>query len=477
MTNQIQGLSFLFPEAILVFFAIGCCLWGVFTNRSALIGTYALLGVAMSALSLPASFGAGKNLFFGMLTNDPFSAFFRQVILIVAGLAIMISLDYKDLDRADLGEYYFFLLTIAVSLMLAASANNLLMIYISLESISLVSYIMAGYSKRDIFSSEAGMKYFLFGAVSTGMTLYGISLIYGLLGTLSLPAIVGQCSTIMSEPAAGLALLLILVGFGFKCSLVPFHMWTPDVYQGAPTPMAALFSVGSKTVGFAFLLRVFVLTFGKNFESWPLLASMLAIVTMTLGNLTALEQTNLKRLLAYSTIAQAGYIFLGLAIATPMGIKAFLFYLFVYALMNMGAFGAVIIINNSLKSEQLEDYSGFYRRDPLTAVTFAILLLSLAGLPPLAGFLAKFFIIAAAVEAKLTVLAGIVVINSVVAVYYYVRIIKFMFLHEPSGQAAPPGPCRLHLHLVLVITAAANLILGLWPHAILGWITNLLRMG
>ena len=451
-------------------------MWGVFSRPKSrnLLGVFAFMGVVVSAFLIPASFKAGPLFFSGMVINDPFSVFLRVVILLVAGLIVLISIGYQALDEEDIAEYYFFLLSVTVAMMIAVASNNLMMIYIALEGISLISYIMAGYLKRDIFSSEAGMKYFLFGALSTGVTLYGISLIYGLFGALDLNLIFSSFSTgVVHQPLLLLALVFVLVGFGFKCSLVPFHMWTPDVYEGAPTPVAALLSVGPKAVGFAFLLRVFVENFRPAFPHWGFLAVLISVLTMTAGNIMALGQNNMKRLLAYSTIAQAGYIFLGLALATSAGIKASLFYIFVYTLMNLGAFGAVIVISNNIKSESLQDYAGLYKKDPLTAVILAVSLLSLAGIPPLAGFLAKFFILAAAVEAKSIALAVIVVVNSVIALYYYIKVVKFMFLDEPQKTSLPSRSSALHL--ALVITLVGNIVLGIWPHPVINWIAGLLH--
>src|SRR3989338_7548814 len=263
-----QNIQYIFPEIILTLFALGSLVGGAFFPNKKVLGIFAFLGIGVSAIFLPLSFDAGASFFSGMLINDGFSIFFKTVILLISALIILFSIGYKDL-KEDAGEYYFFVLSIAVSMLLAAASNNLLMIYIALEGISILSYIMAGYLKRDIFSSEAGLKYFLFGAVSTGGTLYGVSLIYGLFGTLDLSLIAQELNMrAVSQPALFLSLILVLAGFSFKCSLVPFHMWTPDVYQGAPTPVAALFSVGPKAVGFAFLLRVFVLTFPADSLPW-----------------------------------------------------------------------------------------------------------------------------------------------------------------------------------------------------------------
>jgi len=468
----LPSLRFIYPELVLVGFALAAMMGATFVKRQSLIGFGALIGVVLGIFLLPVSFEAGPAILSSMLSHDSFSIFFRTVILLIAGLIVLLSIGDKEGNREDIGEYYFFLLTVTVAMMIAVSANNLMMIYIAVETISIISYIMAGFLKRNVISSEAGMKYFLFGALSTGVMLYGISLLFGLFGTLSLPGMMQATLTNSVNPAAlTLSVILVIVGLGFKCSLVPFHMWTPDVYEGAPTPVSALLSVGPKAVGFALFIRIFVENIVPLNFPWVNLATVMAIVTMTVGNISALKQNNIKRLLAFSTIAQAGYIFIGLTVGTAAGTKATLFYLFVYTLMNVGAFAAVISISNSLKSEAIEHYAGLYKKEPFTAIALAISLLSLAGLPPLSGFLAKFFVLAAAVDAKLVFLAVIAVINSVIALYYYIRVVKFMFLHQPTGDFSTSR--SVALTIALTVTAFGNIILGVWPHPILNWLTSL----
>ncbi len=464
-------LKFVFPEIILVGFAVILLILGVTTNQKRILGLLAFLGITTAFFFL--SKGSPTTTAFShMLVNDGLSVFFRSISLVIAGLVILLSMGYKNLGDEEKGEYYFFILTITTIMMLASSSNNLLMIYITLEAISLLSYILAGYTKRDMFSSEAGLKYFLFGVLSTGITLYGVSLVYGLFGSLDLNVINQHLTTgNLYAPLVFLAFLLVLTGFGFKCSLVPFHMWTPDVYQGAPTPVAAFFSVGPKAIGFAFLLRVFIITFSSTSTPWVLLLGTIAVLTMTIGNVVAVSQDNIKRLLAYSTIAQAGYILVGLAAGTS-GVGAVLFYLFIYAFMNLGAFAVVIAVSNSTNSEMIEDYAGLYKNSPFLAVILAISLLSLAGMPPLAGFLAKFFVFAAAIEKGLIGLVIAAALNSVVALYYYVRIIKFAFLHEPKTSAAFTPPSQA-LVLSLGLIFSVILIFGLWPQPLLNWLAGL----
>ena len=467
------NLVFILPELGLTLLAFAVLLLGVFQKVKTHVAGLCLIGIIATAFFLPTSFEAGSHFFSGMLANDGISRIFRQLIVLMVGFIILLSMGYKELTDEDKTEYYFFLLVMAVSMMLAVSSNNLMMVYITLETISILSYIMAGFLKRDMFSSEAGVKYFLFGALSTGITLYGISLVYGLFGTLDL----GNILMMLMNPsgnmiALSVAVILVLAGFAFKCSLVPFHMWTPDVYQGAPTPVAALFSLAPKAVGFAFLMRIFALGFGPFVTHWGMLAACIAGLTMTIGNLMALKQDNMKRLLAYSTIAQAGYIFVGICVGTEGGLLAVLFYLVVYTIMNVGAFAAVIAFFNSVKSENIQDYAGMYKKDPLNAIVLAVSLLSLAGIPPLAGFMAKFFILAAAIEAKHILLAVVMVINSVIALYYYVRVIKVMFLDEPKNPAVVAQAMPLQWAMIIVLIA--NLLIGIFPQDLMSWFLRFL---
>lgn len=468
-------IQFIVPEIALMGAAIVVLATGLLAQNKRLPGLFALLGVVAALFFLPSSSGFAGPFFYGMLVNDALTVFFRTISLAIAGLVILLSMEYRDLDDDGKGEYYFFILIITLSMMLAAASRSLMMIYITLEAISLLSYILAGYLKRDMFSSEAGLKYFLFGAFSTGVTLYGISLVYGLFGSFDLASIAASvAANAVPQPAVLLAFLLVLAGFGFKCSLVPFHMWTPDVYQGAPTPVAAFFSVGPKAIGFVFLLRVFAQTLQPALAApWLFVLAVMAALTMTIGNMIAIQQENIKRLLAYSTIAQAGYILIGLAAGTTAGVQAVLFYLVVYTLMNLGAFAAVIVVSNIVKSESVEGYAGLYRRAPFLAVVLAAALLSLAGMPPLAGFMAKFFVFAAAVEKGLIWLVVVAVVNSVVALYYYLRIIRVSFFNEPKDDTAilPSRGMTLTLGFLLF----GVIFLGLWPQPVLVWLSALYR--
>ncbi len=457
------------PEIILLISALVILFSSLFIRNKNLLGVIAISAVIAASLYLPYSSKMNPSLFFNMLTGDSFSLFFKELCLFITGITILISMGYKALKEDEMGEYYFLLLNAAIAMLLAVSSDNLLMIYISLEMLSLVSYLLVASLRHDPMSSEGALKYFLFGALSTGIMLYGISFVYGLFGTTDL-------STISNAVSAGQAnalitfilLLLILAGLCFKCSLVPFHMWAPDAYQGAPTAVTAFISAGPKAVGFAVLLRIFTKNFFGLYADWSGLIMLIAIFTMTIGNIIAISQSNIKRMLAYSSIAQAGYMLIGFVVGSAAGMEGILYYILAYALMNLGAFGCVILVSNSIKSDEIEDYAGLHKRDPVPAFMLSIFLLSLAGIPPLAGFLGKFLVFAAAIESKFILLAVVCVINSVIAAYYYVRVIKYMYLDEPKAMSTEPKSAPLQIALAIVM--AGVLIAGLCPTPFLNWI-------
>jgi len=467
--NAIESIKYITPELILLVFSLSILICGLFIRKNNVLGVFSLVGVIFAALSLYQSSATSLPIFSNLLLNDPFAKFFKEIFLLITSVVILISMGYKAFGEEDRGEYYFLLLIVTIAMMLVVSSNNLLMIYVAFELVSLTSYILVGFLKRDALSSEGALKYFLFGALSTGIMLYGISFIYGLFGTTDLSVIsVALTAGGTNNFIALISLILILAGMAFKCALVPFHMWVPDAYQGAPTPITAFISVGPKAVGFAILLRVFLKNFFPLFNGWVDLVTWVSILTMTVGNITALTQTNIKRMLGYSSIAQAGYILIGFVAGTALGIKAALFYLLVYTLMNLGAFGCVVLISNSIKSDLLEDYAGLYKRDPPAAFMLAVFLLSLSGIPPLAGFLGKFFVFAAAIEAKFILIAVVGVINSIIALYYYVRVIKYMYLEEPKADSIEPK--SLALQAALIIMLAGVLVVGLCPYPFFNWI-------
>ncbi len=384
----------------------------------------------------------------GMVVVDPFGNFFKLLIVLASVFVIVFSAfsnEIKDgIDR--LGEYYTLIFGMILGMMFMISASDLIVVYLSLELVSLSSYVLAGFTKKSLRNSEASLKYVIYGGTSSGIMLFGISILYGLTGSTNIYEI---NSLIQASNVHGfifiLSGLLIFVGMGYKISAAPFHFWTPDVYEGAPIPITAYLSVASKAAGFALLIRFIKVTFIQSVDPngfWHLLSVIdwkgfivvISILTMTLGNFAALWQNNMKRLLAYSSIAHAGYLLLGLAVMSNEGIAAIMIYFAVYAFMNLGAFLVVLLIANKTGSEELDDYKGLGAAAPFLSVSLAIFLVSLTGLPPTAGFIGKLYIFLALVDAKMIVVAVIALLNTVVSLYYYVRVLKHMFLDKPEKE-------------------------------------------
>ncbi|HEV7735067.1 MAG TPA: NADH-quinone oxidoreductase subunit N [Candidatus Binatia bacterium] len=390
--------------------------------------------------------GVPQTWLFGrMIVLDAFSVFFKLLLGLSLVAAVWMSLRSKDVrGRPNEGEYFTVLLGSGIGMFLMASAGNLLMAYLALEFVSLTSYVLTGFLKHNRRSGEAALKYLIYGGVASGAMIYGMSWLFGLTGSMDYAGIAAGVAT-LSEASRGaffVAMLLVLAGFGYKIAAVPFHMWAPDVYTGAPLPVTAFLAIGSKAAGFAMLLRF--LHFGVTatgpspiVASVPLvqLLSVLSALTMTLGNLAAMSQTNMKRLLAYSSISHAGYALLGVVVFRDAGVAAVLLYLATYYLMNLGAFVIVMLVTNESGREDMDAYRGLaWRGGAWPAVMLAIFLFSLAGLPPLAGFIGKFYIFAAGIEGGMYTLVLIAVLNSVVSLYYYARIVKMMFLDQPLAS-------------------------------------------
>ncbi len=400
-----------------------------------------------------------------MVVIDYYSLFFKIVFLITTGLTVLMSIRFLKEEGFDFGEYYVLVLFAAVGMMFMASAADLIIIFLGLETFSLSIYVLAGFFRTQPKSNESSMKYFLLGAFSTGFLLYGIALIYGATGTTNLKGIYEfvRRSQLLTDPLLLIGMSLLIVGFGFKVASVPFHMWTPDVYEGAPTSITAFMSVGPKAAGFAAFLRVFLYSFSSLQSDWVWILWVLAVLTMTLGNIVAIAQKNIKRMLAYSSIAHAGYILVAMVAAGELGTASILFYLLAYAFMNLGAFGVVILYGR--KGEEnvnLSDYSGMGYKYPLLAAAMAIFMFSLAGIPPTAGFVGKFYIFSAAVKAGYIGLAIIGVLNSALSVYFYLRVTVMMYMRPAEKEFG-----RLDLSpamvIALVIAVIGTLQMGITP--------------
>ncbi len=412
-----------------------------------------------------------------MLVVDGLSVFFMMTILIAMILVVLSAGDYIASRSRHRGEFYAALLAATLAMMVAVSANNLVLIYLGMEFLSITSYILAGFLRNDVRSNEAAIKYFLYGSVASGVMLYGFSLLYGATGGIYLTdlAQVFQPDSGVSLALGLPALVLIITGFGFKASLVPFHQWAPDAYDGAPTPVTAFLSTASKATGFALLIRTLAIGFPGLQPEWTNGLAVLAMVSMTIGNLAALRQTNVKRLLAYSSIAQAGYILIGLA--TPAtsggpftGINAVLIYLFAYIFTNVGAFVTVAAVEQATGSVELKDWSGLVRRQPFLTLVMLIFLLSLAGIPPTAGFIGKFFVFGSAIQVQQYLLALVALINAVIAAFYYLNVVRYMFF-EPAGDL-PAFKVDRAVQVVLVVAVVMTLLIGLVPGPIIQWATD-----
>ena len=438
------------------------------------LGYLAMIGVALSAL-LVALLASESDawLFHRMTVHDQFATFFKIVFALATVATIWMSLGSREVQRVSQGEYYGILLSSALGMYFMAAASNLLMAYLSLELVSLTSYVLTGSLRHNRRSGEASLKYLIYGGVASGTMIYGLSWIFGLTGSMDYAAI-NQVLTTGNPNSLALfiALILSLAGFGYKIAAVPFHMWAPDVYTGAPIPVTAFLSVGSKAAGFALLLRFFYPALsipGEGGEwkfaggaDWPQLVLVLSMVTMTLGNLAALQQTNLKRLLAYSSVAHAGYLLMGFVVLSDEGLRAVLFYVITYYLMNIGAFLSVMIVVNSTGREDIDGLRGLaWRGGAMPAVAMAVFMFSLAGIPPLAGFIGKFYLFAAVVREQFYALALVGVANSVVSLYYYARIVRTMFLDFPLGDEGTIAVDWSNGSLLVMLTAL-TVVLGVY---------------
>jgi NADH-quinone oxidoreductase subunit N len=467
------------PELVWCSFGTLAMLLQPFVRNRHFFTVLALVGaLGGTAASCFAFRNAGPG-FYGLVQSDPFSYFFHLLVGTVALLVVLAAGPYLDRERLPFAEFYALLLFATAGMGVLASAQELLTAFIGLEMSSISSYILAGYRRDALKSSESSLKYFLLGSFATAFFLYGIALVYGSTGTTMLNKMVSADPT---STLLKLGLAMILIGLGFKVAAAPFQVWTPDVYEGAPTPVTAFFSAGPKAAAFALLLRIFA-TVPAATHFWFWAFWLLAVLTMFAGNLGALVQTNLKRLLAYSSIAHAGYVLVAFAAVTSMAqvdsanaapaYAAVLFYLLSYALVKLGAFTIVSQMGGAgEKHLSLDDYAGLSQRQPVVAAMLSIYLLSLLGLPVTAGFFGKFYIFKAAVNSHLLWLAVLMAINSIIGAYYYLRVIVVMYMREPSTEAATAAPVGfpLTVNVVLAVTAIGTIFFGVMPNAVLNFI-------
>jgi NADH-quinone oxidoreductase subunit N len=427
------------------------------------LGALALAGLCAALVVSILRWGGGGRAFRDMIVLDQHAVFFDIVIAYASALVILLSMDYLRRSGAETGEYYALVLFSTSGMLLLASAGDLIVVFLGIELMSLSLYVLAGLYRRDLESTEASMKYFLLGAFASSFLLYGIALVYGTTGATNFDRIAAAVAARPHDALLLVGLGLILVGFGFKISAVPFHMWAPDVYQGAPTSVTALIATGSKAAMLAVTIRLIVSAFRPAAPDWSVLLWVLAALTMTVGNVVAIAQTNLKRMLAYSSIAHVGYMLVGLVAGGVPGASAVLFYVFAYVFTTVGTFGVITLCErDGQEAVEVADYSGLGRRSPLLALTLSLFLLSLVGIPPLAGFVGKFYVFGSAVRAGYLWLAVIAVLNSALAAYYYLRVIVYMYMRDPDPAAAAYVPSFAGL-LALTISLAGILLLGLAP--------------
>ena len=434
------------------------------------LGVIALLGTLGAAAASVAIAPYSGDAFFGMVRLDQFSIFFHFLIAVISSVIILASFEYLDVQHIRRGEYYGLILLGAVGMMLMSSATELVLIFIALEISSISTYILAGFRRRVAISSESSLKYFLLGSFATAFFLYGIALMFGATGSTSVPVIAQQLHSGHASVLAFVAIALMFVGIGFKLAAAPFHIWTPDVYEGAPSPIVGLMSTAPKAAAFAVLLRIF---FAGNAPGWFWLVWISAALSMTLGNIGALVQPNVKRLLAYSSIAHAGYLlvaFLGPAADHhQLGISAAIFYTASYAAMNVGAFCIVShLAGGNERCVTLDDYAGLSRRAPWLAAMLSVFMLSLIGIPATGGFFAKFYVFNASLKANLVGITIIGVVNSAIAAYYYLRVIVVMYMRE-SADDTPLAPLPASMTAAIAFSALVTIYLGVWPQSVLDY--------
>ncbi len=461
MNFPLPDLGPVMPEILMTAFALIVLLIDLLVKKKEAIAVICLAGVALIGLSLVGSAG---STFGGMYISDGYSTFFKVIFFINVILTILISVKYIAIERVNYGEYYSLILFSTIGMMIMASASDLIVLYLGLELMALSTYVLAGFIRHNVKSNEAALKYFLLGAFSSGFLLYGISIIYGLTGTTDIKAIAAfiQERGLAGNLSLTLSVMMFAVAFGFKIAAAPFHMWAPDVYEGAPTSITAFMSVGPKAAGFAVIGRVFLVAFASIKIDWAAVLIPIAILTMAVGNIVALSQTNIKRMLAYSSIAHAGYALLGIITGNAEGLSSTMNYLFIYTFMNIGAFAVIIMLRSEgIKGDEISDYEGLSKTHPLAAALMLIFMFSLTGIPPTAGFIGKLYVFMAAINAGYTWLIIVAVIFSAISAFFYLRIIMYMYMRDPKVEV--PLTTSFTNGVALAITTVAVLFIGVFP--------------
>ncbi len=484
MQNNFQSLSYFLPEILIVFTILFVIISDLISDLKKYSFHLAVFGVlASSLLVFMGGFSADpKMLFNDLLIFDSFSYYFKCIILFSTLSIILVSRYSDELDDEYRAEYNTLLLVILLGMFLMTNSVNLIMIYLSLELVSIPSYVLAGILKNDKRSNEASLKYVIFGSFASGLMLFGFSLLYGVSGSLNIYEIHSMLLNVDNPSVILFSIILILAGFGYKISMVPFHYWTPDVYEGSPTTITAFLSVAPKAAGFALFLRVFSTVFTQDGTmqsvlpifnlSWPMLLAILSAATMTVGNILALRQDNVKRMLAYSTISHVGFMLMAACTLTPIATNGILFYLLMYAFMNLSAFYMVIYMYNNYQAENIDDWKGVAFKNPILAAFMVISLVSLAGLPPTSGFVGKVYLFRGLFYDREFLWLGVIaVLNSVVSLYYYFKLVKAMYFYEDDKKEAKSA--HPVIHWSIIILSAQNLLFYVYWSDLYSYISNL----
>ncbi|MGI5992262.1 MAG: F(420)H(2) dehydrogenase subunit N [Methanosarcina sp.] len=471
-----ENLMFLAPELAVVATGLIVLLIGVFMSPQAknVLGYLATLGVLAALVLTIQNFGTATTMFFGTLSIDALSQFFKLVFLAVSLIVSLASIKYNE-NSDHTEEFYALVLFATFGMMVVASANDLVLLFCAFELASLATFALAGFEKKNARSLEGAMKYFIIGAISSALMLFGISYVYGATGTTSIPMIAENATLLAENPIGLVAVVLLIAGFGFKMALVPFHMWAPDAYQGSPSVVSSLLAAGSKKMGFVAAFRVFIVALAALQPDWQFAFTLLAVVTMTFGNVVAVSQTSVKRMLAYSSIAQAGYITMAFVVMTPMALTGGIFYTLAHAFMKAGAFiaaGAVVWMVSSQKTgnldipDHLDSFRGLGKRMPLAALSMTVFVFALAGIPPTAGFMAKLVLFSSTIQAGMTWLAVIAILNSALSLFYYARLVRYMYFLPPEGKKiGMPFPYAA----ALLLAVAGVLAMGIWSEPFMQW--------
>ncbi len=479
MQNSLYSLFAILPEMILGVAACAIFVMEPFIpkERRDIMAHFSLGALILAGLSLLPLCGKNISAFNGMIVIDAYALVFKALLLSASILVVLMSLTYVKIEKIFLGEYYGLILFATVGMMFLPSASDLLSFYLSLELMSVSFYILASFMRKDPKSLEAGIKYFLAGIFTSGLILYGIAFLYGLTGTTHLGTIrailsgpqatlAPQAHVLLSNPVLIFALILLIAGFGFKIAAVPFHMWAPDVYEGAPTPITAFLSVGSKLAAVSAMLRVFVFGLSFGYPDWWRYLWIIAVLTMTLGNVAALVQTNFKRLLAYSSIGHTGYILMGLIAKSESGLSAIFIHAVAYLLMTLGAFIMVVLVCKAgSRGDQISDLRGLGRAHPAVGIAFILFALSFVGIPPTAGFIGKLLLFGAAIQGQFYWLAVIGILNSAISLYYYFKVATVMFMEEAPDQMTLSFSMPLKVGLAAI--SLSTLVIGLYPEPLI----------